>query len=127
MDTSQTKQAFSYLTTPTHHLEASAALARSASISALVLGWCIARADGGGIGETGKDSPETFSALSESACLRALGIPVALAARVPPSEGVVGPASPNALRARSSTAGLILDAGDGLDAETTSFPSRETT
>lgn len=77
------------------------------------------------MGEAGKDSSATSSVLLESACLRTLGIPVALAARVPPRVGVVGPASPNALRAGPSAAGLILDAGDELDAGTPSFPSRE--
>ena len=76
------------------------------------------------MGEAGTDSSATGSVLLESACLRTLGIPVALAVRVPPSVGVVGTASPNALRARPSTAGLTLDAGDGLDAATPSFPSR---
>lgn len=57
-------------------------------------------------------------------------MPVALGARVLLSVGDVGPASPNALRARPSTAGLILDTGDELDADadadadTMPFPSR---
>lgn len=112
--------------TQTYHLAASTAFARSASISALVLDWSITREGGGGMGEAGKDSSATGSVLLESAsdCLRKPGIPAALAARVPPSVGVVGPASPNALRARPSTAGLILDAGDGLDADIPPFPSR---
>lgn len=71
------------------------------------------------MGKAEKDSSATASALFDSACLRTPGIPVALA----PNVGVVGPALPNALRARPSIAGVILGAGDELDAGTTSFPS----
>lgn len=76
------------------------------------------------MGEAGNDSSATGSTLLESACLRTLEAPVARAARAPPGAGVAGPASPNALRARPSTAGLILDAGEELGAGATSFMSR---